>query len=91
MIPGLPWQWAMTTRSARPASSTNALSSSSQNSWCTGWSLWLITAPEAQILITLAPSRSCMRTAFRHSGTPSHNVLRPLLSQLSTTELRGKA
>ncbi len=56
MIPGLPWQWAATTRSARAASATMAAISSSENCWWIGSSISLITPPDAQILMTLAPA-----------------------------------
>ena len=39
--------------------------------------------------MTLAPRRSCDRTAFKHSGTPSHNHERPVRSHMSVTQLSG--
>lgn len=77
MMPGLPWQCAATTRSARPASSTIARSSLPENCWWIGWSTSLSTPPEAQILITRAFLRSWRRTALRQSGTPSHSWVAP--------------
>mmetsp|Transcript_60804 Transcript_60804/g.181161 ORF Transcript_60804/g.181161 Transcript_60804/m.181161 type:complete len:212 (-) Transcript_60804:535-1170(-) len=71
MMPGFPWQWAATKRSLRWASSTMVRISSSLNCWWIGLSISVSTPPDAQILISLAPRRMFLRTAFRHSWLPS--------------------
>jgi len=71
MMPGLPWQCAATTRSARPATSTIARSSATVNCWWIGSSISDITPPEAHTLITRAFCRSCSLTARMHSAGPS--------------------
>src|SRR3989475_829217 len=89
MIPGLPWQWAATTRSARAASPTIASSSSRENCAWTGWSSSLATPPDARTLMTLAPIRSCIRTPFRHSGTPSQRYEKPVRRNTSWMKSSG--
>src|SRR5881409_3524810 len=91
MIPGLPWQWAATTRSARAASPTIASSSSRENCAWTGWSSSLATPPDARTLMTLAPIRSCIRTPFRHSGTPSQRHEKPVRRNTSWMKSSGNA
>src|SRR2546425_5813282 len=72
-------------------SPTIASSSSRENCAWTGWSSSLATPPDARTLMTLAPIRSCIRTPFKHSGTPSQRYEKPVRRNTSWMKSSGNA